>query len=154
MSAAGDGSGGGGDSGVSRRHVTGSYLRLDDLAAQVKPHPVLQLVLRLVWFVVAGSVGALWIYSEQYTGSQLPVHAHLVFGSLFIVAIASGGYDLRDFILWRRELARLGTDLDLTPKNAQDATILLRAILEKNPEAMSTIRKELDRCPPPLNPSP
>jgi len=115
---------------------------------------VLQLVLRLVWFVVAGSVGALWIYSEQYTGSQLPVHAHLVFGSLFIVAIASGGYDLRDFILWRRELARLGTDLDLTPKNAQDATILLRAILEKNPEAMSTIRKELDRCPPPLNPSP
>lgn len=150
--SASDGLGAGGDRRVARRHETGAYLRLDELAAGVEPRPVLQLVLRLIWFVVAGGVGALWIYSEQVTGKQLPVHAHLVFGSLFVVALASGGYDLRDFIMWRRELARLGNDLELSPKHAQDATILLRAILERNPEAMSTIRKELDRCPP--NPSP
>lgn len=130
---------------VRSSHGTGGYLRLDEIAASAEPRPVLQLALRLIWFAVAGGVGALWIYSEQITGRPLPVHAHLVFGALFVVAIASGGYDLRAFVLWRRELARLGTNLELSPKHVQDASVLLQAIIEQRPDALRAIRKELER---------
>jgi len=101
---------------------------------------VLAALHRLVWFLIATAIGLLWSYSEQITGRQLAMQAHAVLGTIFVAALATAGYDLRQLLAWRRELSQLSESTGLSPADVRDAQRLLLVLKEQRPEKLRALR--------------
>lgn len=99
-----------------------------------------ELLHRLLWFAVAAAIGFLWVFSEQITGRGLPFHAHGVLGALFTVALATGGYDLRKFVLWYRELQSLGALTGMSPRQIRDVRALAQLIESQDAPTIRSLR--------------